>query len=122
VSTRSILLVEDDAAVREALAAFLEGAGYPVVEAGDGAEALGRLRHADGVGLILLDLMMPVMSGWEFRDAQRRDPRLAEIPVVVVTADHEALERATTAGLAGCLLKPVDLTELLGLVERYCAG
>jgi CheY-like chemotaxis protein len=118
--TPSILIVEDDEAVREALVALLEGAGYRVVEAGDGAEALARLRAADRVGLILLDLMMPIMNGWEFRDHQRRDPALAEIPVVIVTADHGAAAKAAAAGAAGCLLKPFEVPELLDLVERYC--
>ena len=118
--TRSILIVEDDEPVREALVALLEGAGYRVVEAADGAEALQRLRGTDPVGLILLDLMMPVMNGWEFRDHQRRDPALAAIPVVIVTADHAAAAKAAAVGAAGCLLKPFEVPELLGLVERYC--
>jgi len=123
MSNPSILVVEDDVAVREALAAFLEGAGYRVVEAGDGAEALRRLRVASAeVGLILLDLMMPVMSGWEFRAEQSKDPALAAIPVVVVTADITAADKAAAVGAAGCLLKPIELPELLDLVERYCAA
>ena len=115
-----ILIVEDDASVREALAIFLEGEGYAVVEAGDGAEALARLRTNEPVGLILLDLMMPVMNGWEFRDAQTRDPRLASIPVVVITADNSAVQKAAHAGVAGFLLKPLEFPELLTYVDRYC--
>jgi CheY-like chemotaxis protein len=117
-----ILVVEDDASVREALAVFLEGEGYSVVEAGDGAEALTRLRTSGPVALILLDLMMPVMNGWEFRDAQARDPRLASIPVVVITADNSAVHQAARAGVAGCLLKPLEFPELLSYVGRYCGA
>jgi CheY-like chemotaxis protein len=117
-----ILIVEDDASVREALAVFLEGEGYSVVEAGDGAEALTRLRTSEPVALILLDLMMPVMNGWEFRDAQARDPRLASIPVVVITADNSAVHQAARAGVAGCLLKPLEFPELLSYVGRYCGA
>jgi CheY-like chemotaxis protein len=117
----SILVVEDDVDVREALAMFLECEGYHVVEAAHGAEALERLRGGGPFGLILLDLMMPVMNGWEFRDAQAKDPTLAAIPVVVITADHTAAKRAADVGAAGCLLKPVEFPELLDYVGRYCA-
>ena len=122
MSNPSILIVEDDVAVREAMAVFLAGAGYEVAEAGDGAEALRYLRGSAGVGLILLDLMMPVMNGWEFRHEQAKDPALAEIPVVVVTADHGAAQKAAAVGAAGCLLKPIEFPELLAFVGRYCAA
>jgi CheY-like chemotaxis protein len=117
-----ILIVEDDASVREALAIFLEGEGYSVVEAGDGAEALARLRASEPFGLILLDLMMPVMNGWEFRDAQTSDPTLASIPVVIITADNSAAQQAARAGVAGCLVKPLEFPELLSFVGRYCGA
>jgi CheY-like chemotaxis protein len=117
-----ILIVEDDASVREALAVFLEGEGYSVSEAGDGAEALACLRGSESFGLILLDLMMPVMSGWEFRDVQAKDPALASIPVVVITADNSAVQQAARAGVAGCLLKPLEFPELLSYVDRYCGA
>ncbi len=106
--------------MREAIAVFLEGEGYSVVEAGDGAEALVRLRDDDPVGLILLDLMMPIMNGWEFRDVQANDPTLAAIPVVVITADNSAAQQAARAGVAGFLLKPLEFPELLSYVGRYC--
>lgn len=122
MSKPSILVVEDDVDVREALVAFLEGAGYDVLEAGHGGEALQRLRAHDGVGLILLDLMMPVMNGWEFRAAQTTDPRLAAIPVVIITADHSAARKAADVGAAGCLLKPVELPDLLDYVGRFCGA
>src|SRR6266446_9079911 len=77
--TKSILIVEDDADVRGALSAVLEGEGYRVVEAAHGQEALQHLRaDARGFCMILLDLWMPVMNGWEFRAEQLKDPTLAE--------------------------------------------
>jgi CheY-like chemotaxis protein len=118
----SVLVVEDDIDVREALVFFLEAEGYDVVEAGHGAEALERLKEDPGIGLILLDLMMPVMNGWEFRAAQIKDPNLAAIPVVIITADHSAAKKAADAGAAGCLLKPVELPHLLDYVGRYCGS
>ena len=117
-----ILIVEDDVSVREALAVFLEGEGYSVVEAADGAEALVCLRGSESFGLILLDLMMPVMTGWEFRDVQVNDPVLASIPVVIITADTSAVQHAKRAGVAGCLLKPLEFPELLSYVDRYCGS
>ena len=83
---RRVLIVEDDLDTREMLARFLEIAGYQVVLAANGVEALKVLRGGAVASVILLDLMMPVMDGWQFRDEQRRDPSMSHIPVVVVTA------------------------------------
>src|SRR5712691_6808566 len=102
---RSILIVEDDDAVREALATFLELQGYDVVEAAHGEEALRQLRSARPFCMILLDLMMPVMNGWEFRTHLLSDPTLASIPVVVVTADNSAAKKAAAVGVAGYMMK-----------------
>jgi CheY-like chemotaxis protein len=113
-----VLIVEDDESAREALAAFLEAEGYPVLEAGNGREALGRLRD-DGVGAILLDLMMPVMDGWEFRATQLRDPALAPIPVMVVTADASARGRALSLGVE-YMSKPIQFPRLLAFIDRHC--
>ncbi len=117
--TRKILLVEDDEDVRGALAALLVGEGYEVVEAAHGAEALERLR-ASNFCLILLDLMMPVMNGWQFRAEQLKDPALASVPVGVVTADNGAAQKAAEVGAVGYLLKPIELPDLLAHVERCC--
>lgn len=115
-----VLIVEDDAAVREALAMFLEVEGYTVLEAGDGEEALRHLRAPSPVCLILLDLMMPVMNGWQFREQQLRDPSIAAIPVVVVTADDAAAKRAADVGAVGYMRKPIEFDELLQQIARYC--
>ncbi|TMA51081.1 MAG: response regulator [Deltaproteobacteria bacterium] len=117
---KRVLIVEDDQDVRGALAAFLEGEGHSVVEAAHGAEALTRLHDSDGICLIVLDLWMPVMDGWEFRAAQRKDPTLAAVPVVVITADKGAEQRAADFGEADWMTKPIDFGRLLELVHAHC--
>lgn len=116
-----ILLVEDDAPLREALAELLEEYGYEVACAGDGQEALACLDGAPAPALILLDLAMPVMDGWAFRAAQRRDPRLAAIPTVVLSAtagaDAVAISRLAPAA---ALAKPFDLHQLIQTIQRVC--
>ena len=119
--TGHILIVEDDAAVREALATFLELQGYQVVAAEHGADALRQLRDGSRTFcLIVLDLMMPVMNGWDFRTQQLKEPTLAPIPVVVVTADNTAAKRAADIGAVGYMLKPIDLDQFLEHVTRHC--
>jgi CheY-like chemotaxis protein len=113
-----VLVVEDDSETREALADFLRCEGYQSVGAADGSEALSYLRNAPPPGVILLDLSMPIMNGFEFRAQQLEDPRLAGIPVVVLTAGGLAAQ--APRGLA-VLTKPVDIMRLLRLVERHCA-
>lgn len=116
---KHLLIVEDDADAREALVFFLENEGYRVLEASHGEEALRHLRSTD-VCVILLDLMMPVMNGWTFRAEQLKDPRLADIPVAVLTADETATHHAATLGVEELMLKPVDLGRLLDFVGRHC--
>jgi CheY-like chemotaxis protein len=117
---KSILVVEDNADVRGALAALLEGEGYSVVEAEHGLAALKQLRGSAAFCLILLDLFMPTMNGWEFRAEQMRDPGLAGIPVIVITADAAARRNAEALGVAECMTKPVDFERLLALVAEHC--
>src|SRR5689334_5342807 len=111
-----ILVVDDDDELREAVALFLETEGYAVVEARDGAEALEQLRSAGRFCLILLDLFMPRMDGWAFRDAQRRDPDFSSIPVIVVSADTGVRETAADLGAVGALVKPISFEGLLSHV------
>ena len=85
-SAAPILLVEDDPELREALALVLESDGYVVVTAADGVEALERLHDRLRPRVIVLDLMLPVMDGFEFRVRQTEDPELAGIPVIVLSA------------------------------------
>ena len=115
-----ILIVEDDVDQREALAEFLTLEGYPVAGASNGREALGYLQQYPPPCLILLDLMMPVMNGWEFRNQQRQDPALAEIPVAVVTGVRDGAEQMASLNAVGFFQKPVDVSALLETVTHYC--
>jgi len=114
------LIVDDDADTRVALAGLLEDAGYDVLCAANGREALVRLSvsgvHCD---LILLDLLMPVMNGWDFRQRQRATPEIANIPVLLMSAGaHLAVVRDELKA-DGSMTKPVDELDLLKLVKRH---
>jgi CheY-like chemotaxis protein len=114
----SVLLIEDDVDIRDSLQQVLEMEGYRVTPAGNGKEGLDALALGPAPCVVLLDLMMPVMNGWEFLQAKRDTPQ-AGIPVVVVSA---AGERTQAAGAAAFLKKPVDLAVLLDLVRHHCIG
>jgi CheY-like chemotaxis protein len=117
---KHVLIVEDDNAVREAMAEVLGVEGkYAVVQARDGADALMKAR-AEHPDIILLDLMMPRMSGWQFLDAQRLDPSVSSLPVIVVSA-LEPEKTPVLEGVVGRLFKPFDIEGLLGVLERYFA-
>ena len=122
MSTRGkVLVVEDNEDIRDAVTESLEDAGYDVWGAADGAIAIDALRNSNDLPcLILLDLMMPVMDGAKFLQEMRRDPRLSALPVVVVTADGNAITKATALGTHDGLRKPVDLDDLLSTVSKYC--
>jgi len=111
-----ILLVEDDDVLREALTQLLESNGYQVDACSDAPQALEHLRQGAVPDVILLDLVMPNMDGWEFRVEQKRDPVLASIPVVAMSADHSAKAQAIDA--YAYLTKPVDEQQLLDTVEQ----
>jgi CheY-like chemotaxis protein len=118
---RTILVVEDDGDVREAIAEVLRDSEYKALHAANGAEALERLRTAPTPPcVILLDMMMPTMDGWEFRALQQKDPAVKDIPVIVLTANAHGGEAAKQMHAAGFLMKPVALEALLGIVERFC--
>ena len=112
-----ILVVEDDRDSRQLLAMLLEHQGHSVVTAQDGMQALNVARE-HRPALILLDLMMPVMSGEEFRHAQLQDTRIRSIPVVVISAHHDARNIAKRMKVAGCVQKPLDYEALLDLCAR----
>lgn len=115
-----ILVVEDDRAIREVFIQILEDEGYGAVGAANGQEAIDMLRRPQRFCLILLDLMMPVMNGWQFRLAQRQDPVLAPIPVVVISADASAQEHVRQMDVDGFLKKPVELDLLLSTIDQLC--
>jgi len=115
-----ILIIEDDVPTREALEAFLTMHGYSPIVAANGADGLSKLRSGLRPCLILLDLMMPEKNGFQFRVEQVIDPSLADIPVVVYSGDSEARAEGAVLGSVACLAKPIDVTQLLGLLQRYC--
>jgi CheY-like chemotaxis protein len=112
------MIVEDDSEIRETLKEIIELEGYTVYTAPDGKKALEMLRNAhDRPCLVLLDLMMPVMNGWELLELREQDVLLATIPVVVVSA---AGDRAKNTHATGYIKKPVDIDVLLGTIRQYC--
>jgi CheY-like chemotaxis protein len=121
VASQDILLVEDDVDVRESICEALRDEGYSVVAAANGADALAQLEHHRDVppGLILLDLMMPVMNGVEFLDRYAADPSLPDVPVVVMSANPAASGQLRTDVLL-YLRKPIDLDRLLQTVAVWC--
>jgi CheY-like chemotaxis protein len=110
-----ILIVEDDRHELRALSEFLERKGYSVIEAQNGWEALDDLRNGAAVSLVLLDLSMPVMDGWEFLKRQNDDPAIADIPVVALTASPRVPD-----GPKIILRKPIRPDALVAVVNRYC--
>ena len=116
----SILIVEDDSDLREALAQVLRDEGYEVLGASHGQEALDSLREGRRPCLILLDLTMPVMNGWQFRDIQRHDPQLSSIPVIVLSAGQDLPAQMPLLGLQEFIRKPIRLEFLLDSVARFC--
>lgn len=113
-----ILIIDDDPEIREALCDVLEAEGYEVATAANGSEGLDRL-HGEPASLVLLDLMMPVMSGGEFLATLRASEALAGTPVVVLSAWPAEAEQVR-AWAQGFLQKPARLGELLATVERFC--
>jgi CheY-like chemotaxis protein len=112
--------VDDDDQLRESIAEGLEAAGFVVIRATDGHDALGHLRHESRPALVLLDLLMPGMNGWQLCEVMHSDPALAEIPIVALTAtasmDPESLH---LADVADWIAKPFDLNEVLEVIRPF---
>ena len=117
---RKVLVVEDNEATREALALILSGVGYQVATAANGRTALDQLRCHGPPCLIVLDLMMPVMDGWQFRAEQLRDQDLARIPVIVCSAAGDLGRKAGTLGAVAYIDKPVEPADLLAVIRQHC--
>ncbi len=116
----TILVVDDQPAIRDVLTEILTDEGYPVVAATNGLEAITHLHEsAELPHLTLLDLRMPVMSGWEFLREVRQDPALASIPVVVMTAGTTLEHDLLKAGATAYILKPIDINSFLRTVQQY---
>ena len=117
----NVLLVEDDDDIREIIQDALERRGYEIVAVEDGREALDHLRSERAKpALILLDMTMPTMSGWEFLQEQAKLPAIAQIPVVVLSAMTNLDKQPAAEQWAGVLTKPVTLESLLSTVARFC--
>ena len=117
-SSEIVLVVDDDPDIRDALCELLEGEGYRAMSAANGQEALTYLSSKEPPCVILLDLMMPIMDGWEFRRQQQGDPRWSKIPVVVITAAGKYGADSITAD---CILpKPLQLEQVLEALQQYC--
>jgi CheY-like chemotaxis protein len=117
-TSRIVLIVDDDPDLLDVTSFVIESEGIGVETARNGQEALALLRAGTLPGLVLLDLMMPVMNGWEFLEEVAKDPSLQAIPIVVLTA----AERTQVSGAMEVLRKPMDLTALIRVVERYVRG
>ena len=113
-----VLIVEDDEDLREMMAQLLTLEGFQAATVANGREALEYLHDTDKPDVILLDLMMPVMDGWEFRRQQQADPAIAPVPVIVLSALDQ--NRAATLDATAFLKKPLDFDRLLSLVRAYC--
>ena len=121
VQDHSILIVEDDIDVRETLSEILTEEGYHIIAFSGGRAALEHLRRSDSQpALILLDLMMPNMDGWEFRAEQRRNAALTPVPTVILSADGNLEQNMGSLQADGYLRKPIHINTLLQLVERFC--
>jgi CheY-like chemotaxis protein len=116
----TVFVVEDDVDTRDMLKKFLELEGFRVEMAANGQQALERLHAGVQPCVILLDLMMPVMDGWQFRREQTRDAQIAGIPVIVVSAAGRS--RMSDIDADCYLSKPVDLDQLLDRINQYCEG
>jgi two-component system, chemotaxis family, chemotaxis protein CheY len=117
--TRTVLMVEDDPDVRETIAEILADEGYRVVTAEDGQQALEHLRGGLRPTVILLDLMMRGMDGFEFRAQQRADSALAAIPVVVLTAGRQTTAQEEELDVEVLLRKPIAMADLLEVLSKY---
>ena len=120
-SRRVVLVVEDDPDALDAITAILEDAGYDALRAANGSEALRQLAdHKGHCDLILLDLLMPVMNGWDFRRKQKDTPAFADIPVLLMSAGAHMATVSGELNAAGTVTKPVEVADLLAVVQRHC--
>jgi len=113
-----IMVIDDDAHIRSALSDLLKDEGYGVLTVADGGRALTHLAQEELPDLILLDLMMPVVDGWKFRAEQMMNPRLASIPVIIITA-VTSVDHKPDLGVE-VVQKPFDTQALLSLIRSHC--
>jgi CheY-like chemotaxis protein len=118
-SQNYILVIEDDQFIRDLMREILEGEGYNVATANNGQDALDQLRKTDHLPfLIMLDLMMPIKDGFTFRKEQQSDPRLQNIPVIVLSADRHMTTRQDELQATDYLKKPASIDDIVDAVRR----
>ena len=117
---QTVLVVDDDVAVRRPMARLLELEGFDVIEAGNGQEALTCLRTELGIAVIVLDLRMPVMDGWAFRTRQRADPLVAHIPVIVISGADS--DRFDELGAVAAFEKPVSPSSVINALRELLSN
>jgi two-component system chemotaxis response regulator CheY len=117
-----VLVIDDDTDIREAIRDLLAVEGFGVAEARDGGTGLAYLRANAPPGVILLDWNMAPIGGADFMEEFSRDASISRIPVVLLTADARAEEKARAHGLSILLTKPIDVERLLAIAGRYCEG
>jgi CheY-like chemotaxis protein len=115
---KDVLVVDDDLYLSEIIADVLEAEGHIARQASNGVEALEQIRKSKPQ-LILLDLMMPVMNGWELADVLRGNPEWADIPVVIITANYHADRKQQVLGARAVITKPFDIDRLVQVVEEF---
>lgn len=116
----SVLVVDDDPGALEGLVYYLQSRGFDVAGALGGEEAVDRLRDGLSPCVVVTDVVMPAMDGWDLVGAIRADPRSADLPVVMVSGHSEHVSRALQAGVRAYLPKPVDPAEIAAAATRYC--
>jgi CheY-like chemotaxis protein len=117
-----VMIVDDDELLRETLAELVESEGLQAVLAENGEDALRRLRAEPHPRFIVLDLMMPLMSGVEFRRVQLTDPELSNIPVVILSAAHDARTIGEDLRAYDCFSKPIDLDRFVAVMKALCSS
>ena len=118
MESHTILVVDDDPDIRDVIAETLADEGFSVVTSGDGQAAVD-IALESPPSLIVLDLMMPKMSGWQVIEALQASPRGAKIPIVLVSASRDLERTARQSQVAACLAKPFDLDSLVRVVEQH---
>jgi CheY-like chemotaxis protein len=115
----TVLVIDDDEDIRWLVGEVLEQAGFEVSRAAGGAEAMARLAGGLRPALVMLDLMMPGMNGWQVHAAIRGDPALAAIPVVIMSSVAGVAQEAAELGANAHLAKPFDLHDLVAMARRH---
>lgn len=117
-----VLIVDDDEDVREILELVLGAEGFETDKAKDGLDALEHLRASAAPAVILLDLMMPRLDGEGFVAAMKANPAWADVPIVLMSGHNAARAKAEELAVADCLVKPVDIEQVVGVVRRLIAA